>query len=676
MDSTQLQDIQKQITAGHFEQALKACDTGLAAEPDNPDLLYMAAVCLRYLSRFEDALERLSHLKLITPEHGRACQEEGHVFRNSGQDQRAVRAYAFACQYNPALVSAWRSQLELLQRLGRSEQAEFVGKRLAEIESLPKPLLAAMDLVYQGKILKAEDICRQFLLKVPHNVEGMRLLADIGIRLGVLDDAEFLLESAVTLKPDHTGARSDYIQVLRKKQKFVAALEQAKTLLASEPDNLQYQSMYAVECMQSGDFEEALAAFDKVLDRVPDDPITLTSQGHALKTIGRTDDAIASYRRAIDKHPSHGEAYYSLANLKTYRFDDDLLNQMTGLQNSPDLGFMDRVHLAFALGSAFEDREDYARSFEFYESGNRFKKQKSRYSAERMREEFEAQREVCTEALLSRREASGFAAADPIFIVGLPRAGSTLLEQILASHSQVDGTLELPNILSLSQKLRRGGERERISAEPRYPQVLTELDDETLRKFGEQYITDTRIHRQGAPFFIDKMPNNFRHIGLIKLILPNAKIIDARRHAMSCCFSGYKQLFAEGQEFSYSLEDIGQYYHDYIELMDHWCQVLPGEVLMVNHEDVVDDLEGQVRRLLDFCELPFEGSCVNYHETERNVRTPSSEQVRQPIFRSSLETWQHYEEWLTPLKEALGADIRQEYSISYGDRKLYSQSNL
>ncbi|MBT5008275.1 MAG: sulfotransferase, partial [Halieaceae bacterium] len=281
------------------------------------------------------------------------------------------------------------------------------------------------------------------------------------------------------------------------------------------------------------------------------------------------------------------------------------------------------------------------------------KQAQSRYHADDTTEEFAAQKQACTKSLFSSRENTGCQAPDPIFIVGLPRAGSTLLEQILSSHSQVDGTLELPNVLSLASRLRRQG---RASGTP-YPDNLASIPPEQLLEFGEQFIEDTKIHRQGAPLFIDKMPNNFRHIGLISLILPNAKVIDARRAPMACCFSGYKQLFADGQLFSYSLPDLGNYYRDYVDLMEHWDKVLPGFVLRVQHEDVVKDLETQVRRMLDFCGLEFEEACMNFHETERNVRTPSSEQVRQPIFDTAIEQWKQFEPWLSPLKQALGPEL-------------------
>ena len=479
----------------------------------------------------------------------------------------------------------------------------------------------------------------------------MRLLAEIATRNNVFDDAEFLLESAVAFDASHRQARIDYVQVLSKRQRFQKAVEEAKALLDKTPDNPQLQSLYAIQCMQLGDYETALELFDKILERVPHDPVTNVSKGHALKTGGRSGEAVEAYRAALGSQPLYCDAWYSLANLKVYRFDDAELSAMEALESNPHLGGQDRVYLQFALGKAYEDRADYAQSFQHYAKGNAIKKAQLQYRAEGTTKECDDQIAACTPEVFARE--TGCEAPDPIFILGLPRAGSTLLEQILSSHSMVDGTMELPNVLSISGKLRRLGQRQ---GNQKYPFNLAELSAEQLAILGEEYIRDTRIHRLGAPFFIDKMPNNFRHIGLIKLMLPNAKVIDARRDPMSCCFSGFKQLFAEGQMFSYDLEDIGQYYLDYVRLMEHWDQVLPGFVLKVQHEHVVSDLETEVRRLLDFCGLPFEESCLEFHKTERNVRTPSSEQVRQPIFSTALEQWKHFEPWLGPLKARLGAD--------------------
>ena len=646
-----LRSIQEKVVAKRFDEAMSDLAHVLATDPDNADALYMSAVCRRYTAEFQSALEFLAQLKTVSPENGRAHQEEGHTFRDMGRPDDALLAYSRACRLNPALEASWQGQVKILSGKGKLREARKVQAQLEYLKKLPRQLIAVMDLIAQGKLFKAEDICRQFLQKVPHEVEGMRLLADIGMRLGVLDDAEFLLESALVFEPDNVQVRIDYIQVLRKRQKFGQALEQAKSLITQSPGNLQFQSLFAVECMQTGDYETALDVFDDVLQQIPGDPVTLTSKGHAHKTCGNYEASVSSYHAALANHPEHGEAWYSLANLKVYTFDNSEITNMHAQEGSNNLSHMDRVYLYFALGKAYEDQGDCAASFEYYKRGNRLKKTQSRYDAGKMSEDLAAQAKICTADFFDRKSGVGNNASDPIFILGLPRAGSTLLEQILSSHPQVDGTLELPNILSLSQHLRRRG---RQSDASEYPQILEELSDEELTKFGEEYIRDTRIHRQSAPFFIDKMPNNFRHVGLIHLILPNAKIIDARRYPMSCCFSGFKQLFAEGQEFTYGLEEIGRYYRDYVGLMDHWDKVLPGKVLRVQYENVVADLEAEVRRLLEHCELPFDEACLDYHKTERSIRTPSSEQVRQPIYQAGLESWQPFEQFLDPLKAALG----------------------
>ena len=460
----------------------------------------MTAVCHRYLREFDAALATLTRLKALAPENGRAHQEEGHAYRDSSRYDRALNAYARACRFNPALVASWRAQYLILRNRGIDGQAEQVKAQLDYLERLPKPLVGVMDLVSQGKLLKAEDVCRQFLKKMPHHVEAMRLLADIGIRLGVLTDAEFLLESAHRLAPTNVRVHIDYIGALRKRQKFASAREQARRLLETSPDNPQFQSICAIECMQTGDYDAALSLFDSVLKQIPGDPVTLTSKGHAYKTRGQYDDSVASYRAAVENHPQHGEAWYSLSNLKVYSFGDAEVARMQTQASNQDLSHADRAHLSFALGKAHEDRNDFDASFRYYEQGNRLKGQSSRYDADKMTEELQAQSRVCTAGMLARGAMAGHQAADPIFVVGLPRAGSTLLEQILSSHSKIDGTLELPNILSLSQQLRRRGRLR--DDEPGYPGDPDGAVGRGARcEFGRQYIDDTRIHRKDAPFF-------------------------------------------------------------------------------------------------------------------------------------------------------------------------------
>lgn len=658
--SNSIAAIQKRIVAREFAGALEDLDEIRKTHPDSEDALYMGALCHRYTQQFQNSLQLLRRLVDLTPDSGRAWQEIGHTHRDAGQLDQALEAYERASQLNPALEGTWNSILKIAARLGRERFAQFARDNIQRLKDTPQPLVVAADMIAEGKLIQAEDICRQFLQKVPHHIEAMRLLADIGLRLGALADGEFLLESAVLFAPDNDQVRMDYVQALQKRQYYAKAMGQAKQLLGRQPESARFQSLYAVSAVQAGEYETALQMFDKVLETLPNDPQTLTSKGHVLKTRGDFDGSVSAYRQALTSHPEHGEAYYSLANLKTYQYTDEELAAMHAQEGNSRLAVMQRVYLSFALGKAYEDDNEYDASFKHYAKANQLKKALSRYRAEITSAEMLAQSEVFDTKFFQDKGPTGHAAPDPIFIVGLPRAGSTLLEQILSSHSQVDGTQELPNILALAQSLRRRARQEHGSE---YPAILSELDDQELTSFGETFIEETAIHRQGAPFFIDKMPNNFRHIGLIKLILPNAKIIDARRHPMSGGFSIFKQLFAEGQEFSYSLEDIGQYYRDYVQLMDHWDQVLPGFVLRVQHEEVVEDLETQVRRMLDFCGLPFEESCLRYHETQRNVRTPSSEQVRQPIFTTALEQWRNYEQWLDPLKDALGPEVLARYPV-------------
>ena len=652
-------DVKKLMQAGDFAASERSLNLLLSKVPSNGDVLYMLAVCYRYQKRYPEALDTLRKLRFSVPDHSRAYQEIGHVYRAMNQVDAALNSYSQAVLINPALEASIRCQIEVLREVNRSDLALRLAdleRDLLELRATPPPLIAVTDLISQGKLVKAEKLCKAFMLKNPKHIEGMRLLADIAIRLGVLEDAEFLLETAVKFSPLSTKPRIDYIQVLRKQQKYEAALSHAKVLVEQEPKNPQFQSVFAVESMQSGDYDTALRTFDSILKILPEEPATLTSRGNALKTQGKKEEAIDSYRRAIKKYPAHGEAYYSLANLKLFTFTDTEIAAMESQEQNPGVSHMARIYLDFALGKAFEDMGDYDKAFSYYERGNSFKRSQSRFISEDLTAEFKAQAEVFSQGFVQKHTDSGFDAPDPIFIVGLPRSGSTLLEQILASHSKIDGTMELPNILSLAQKLRRG---DKMSGTSHYPSILKTMDAQSLRSFGEAYINDTRVHRGQAPFFIDKMPNNFRHIGLINLILPNAKIIDARRHPMGCCFSAFKQLFHEGQEFSYGLKEVGTYYKDYVDLMDHWDEVLPEKVLRVQYEEVVADLETQVRRILDYCGLDFEESCVSFYETDRAVRTPSSEQVRQPIYKSGVEQWKNFEGNLDPLKQALGPVLKR-----------------
>jgi tetratricopeptide (TPR) repeat protein len=481
----------------------------------------------------------------------------------------------------------------------------------------------------------------------------MRLLARIGMARNVFDDAELLLGAVLERAPNYRAARKEYAESLIELHRYADAQRELERLMREDPENRRfYQGLYATAAMGLGDHERAIGLYRSLLEGSRDDADLHLSIAHALKTLGRREEAIESYRKAAAVRPNFGDAYWSLANLKTYRFTDEELKRLRAAEADPGVEAIDRFHLCFALGKALEDRSEFAESFRYYTLGNSLKRATSRYRPDIVENNTRRQIEICTRDFFAKRHGWGAPDRDPIFIVGLPRSGSTLIEQILASHSQVEGTQELANVQQIVSRLRG---RDPDPANPRYPQILEDLTAEECRELGRKYLSDTRVFRASAtPYFIDKMPNNFRHLGVIRLLLPNAKIIDARREPMACCFSNLKQLFAKGQEFTYGIEDIARYYRTYLELMRHWDDVLPGWVLRVHHEDVVEDLEGNVRRLLDFCGLDFEPQCIEFHKTVRSVRTASSEQVRRPINREGLDQWRNFETWLGPLKTALG----------------------
>jgi tetratricopeptide (TPR) repeat protein len=643
--------IQALLERNQFAPALAAAQALLAEVPENRDVLYLVAVSQRFLKRIPDALATLARLEHFHPDYPRLFQERGHCYVAMRSARPAIEAFARAVQLNPALPASWKALEALHRMVGQRKDAQIAAGHVARLAALPVEIVTAFSMFADGEIFEAERVVRQYLLTHGNHIEGMRLLAQIGVKLDILDDAEILLESVLVLAPDYHAARYEYAIVLLQRHKHVQALEQMEKLLKTDPDNRVYRTTHATVRSGFGDVEGALPLYRELLREKPNEPELPLSIAHVLKALGRPQEAIDSYRAAAAVRPSYGEAYWSLANMKTYRFTDDEIARMRAEEAAPSVRLVDRYHLCFALGKALEDRGRYAESFACYERGNALKLTECRYRPEFTELNAQLQKEVCTREFFAARQGYGCDSTAPIFIVGLPRSGSTLIEQILASHSQVEGTMELADIPRLVQTLQG---RETDPGNRRYPGVLAELGPEDFRRLGEKYLADSLAYRSGKPYFIDKMPNNFRHIGLIHLMLPNAKIIDARRNAMACCFSNYKQLFASGQQFTYSIEYIARYYRSYVELMAHWDDVLPGRTLRVQHESVVDDLETNVRRILEFCGLDFEPACVEFHKTERRVHTASSEQVRQPIYKEGVDHWRNFEPWLGPLRAALG----------------------
>jgi tetratricopeptide (TPR) repeat protein len=660
-DGPEVQDIRALLNARRFADAAQAAARLAAAAPGHRDALYLLALAQRQQHRLRDALATLEQLERHHPAFSRLFQERGHCYLALKDAPRAIAAYRRAVELNTTLAATWSMLEGLYRMLGDARNAAFAATQVATLKALPLPVMTATNLYCDGDLVAAEDIIRAFLLEHGDHIEAMRLLARIGIDHEVYDDAELLLAAVLERKPEYTAARHEYAWVLMGRHKYREALAELDRLITGDPENRAFRTLRATATVGLGQHEAALELYRTLIKEAPAEGREAAdlhlSAAHALKTLGRQTEAIEEYGAAARARPGFGDAWWSLANLKTYRFSDAELERMHAAESAAGTSVVDRYHLCFALGKAYEDRGDYAESWRCYERGNALKRAESRYRPEPVERNTANQQKVCTREFFRERAACGVASNEPIFVLGLPRSGSTLIEQIVASHSQVDGTQELANVPRFVLELQgRDPDREN----PRYPAILAHLPPEAFVQLATRYLEETRLYRGSRPRFIDKMPNNFRHISLIQLMFPNAKIIDARREPMACCFGIYKQLFARGQEFAYSIPDIARYYRTYLELMEHWDRVLPGRVLRVHHEDVVEDLEGGVRRILEHCELPFEPACLEFHRTQRSVRTASSEQVRQPIFREGLDQWRHFEPWLEPLREALG-DALERY---------------
>jgi len=642
-------------------QKLLATDPALAAEqaseilksvPGHPLAQLLLGVARRHGGDLPAALAALEPLAHAQPGWFAAHYELGLTFGAARRGDEAVAALRRALELKPDLGDAWRALADHLGALGDPEGADAAYAQHLKFASHDPRLLEAGAALVENRIAQAEALLRAHLKQHPTDVAAIRMLAEVAARLGRFGDSEVLLARCLELAPSFTAARHNYATILNRQGKGAQALAEIERVLALEPDNPGYRNLNAAILGRIGEYGRAIETYEGVLAEYPKQPNAWMSYGHVLKSAGRREDSIAAYRRALELRPGFGESWWSLANLKTVPFAPADLAAMRAQLAKPDLSPADCYHFHFAIGKALEDRGSWADAFSHYEQGNRLRRSLVQYDADENTGHVARSKALFSKTFFAERGDFGAAAPDPIFIVGLPRAGSTLLEQILSSHSAVEGTMELPDVISIARVL---GERKTRSQESKYPEVLATLGAAEFRALGERYIEQTRIQRKtGAPLFIDKMPNNFAHIGLIHLMLPNAKIIDARRHPLGSCFSAYKQHFARGQHFTYDLAELGRYYRDYVELMAHFDVALPGRVHRVFYERMIDDTEAEVRRLLDYCGLPFEGGCLRFYENERAVRTASSEQVRQPIYREAVEHWRHFESWLGPLKAALG----------------------
>jgi tetratricopeptide (TPR) repeat protein len=628
----------------------------------SPDLternaLLQKAAELRSGQRVQEAMTVLKLLQSLHPQFSRLHQERGHCYVQLRDAPAAIEALQEAVRLNPTLPTSW-DMLEQLYRLkGDTAQAAAAAKNLNTLKQLPPEVVIANSLFADGDYEPAEDVIRNYLRKDSGNVGALRLLARICQERGALTEAETLLNVVLARAPDYDAARLDYAMALLQQQKYLAARREIEFLLEQDSENRHYLKQYGAACIGLGDYEPVIDAYGKLLAHMPlsgpEAADLLLWRANALKTTGRQKDAIADYRASLAAQPDYGVAWFGLANLKTYRFTDAEISRMRTAEMQPTIEDMDRVYLCFALGKALEDLRDYEASWQYYQRGNVVRRAIGCWRPDTAEAATRRLENTFTAAFFASRKGWGAEDTAPIFVVGLPRSGSTLIEQILASHSAIEGTQELTEIDRYAGELCG---RDADCGLPQAPEALLKLTAQEARALGERFLAETRGYRRTSkPFFIDKMPNNFRHVGLIHLILPRSIIIDVRREPMACCFSNLKQLFGTtNQEFTYDARHVARYYRSYLDLMRHWETVLPGRILKVQYEDVVDDLEGNVRRILAHSGLPFEPACLAFHENQRSVRTPSSEQVRQPIAREGLTQWKNYERWLAPLRDALG----------------------
>jgi len=624
----------------------------LVAAPGDPAARLILGMSHNALGEHEKALEVLQPLAGEQPEAPRLQLELGLALAALGRREEAIATLERAAKLQPTLPTVWLRMADLLDAGGDRARAANAYLLHARTGMHDAQLMAAGEALSSGKLPDAERLLRERLRVAPNDVAAMRMLAELGARVGRNEQALALLERCLQLAPGFAMARHNYALILDRCNRHEDALVEVESLLAAEADNAALQNLKAVVLGKLGNYGSAIRLYESILGTRPKEPRVWMSLGHALKTEGHADRAITAYRRAIELNPDFGSAWWSLANLKTVRFDaGDIAAMQRRLQRS-DLDDEQRLHFEFALGKALEDAGEYADSFAHYARGNALRRTQLPYSAEQNAQRRRRAQAVYTRGFLAERAGVGHDDPAPVFIVGMPRAGSTLVEQILSSHPQVEATMELPDIIAITRDLRsRSAQPETTS----YHDIVASMDPAEFKALGERYLRTTRVQRkQGRPFFIDKMPNNFAQVGLIHLILPNAKIIDARRHPLACGFSNFKQHFARGQAFSYDLADMGRYYADYVALMAHFDELLPGRIHRVTYEEMVDDTEAQVRALLDYCGLGFDERCLRFFENERAVRTASSEQVRRPIYREGVDQWRNYESWLYPLKLALG----------------------
>mgnify|MGYP001187034937 FL=1 len=643
------------LKSGANEEAEALCREVLERDSGDINFVCLLGSILGRRGALNEALELLQRAVKVAPGHAKAQEDLGTVLLTLNRPEEAVIHLERARELSPAHPPLLSKLSAAKQKLGMNADADALRREAAAQSPSHAKLDEATKLFVQGKFRESEKLAQQLVRENPHDVNAALLLARLAMMANCYEDARAILEKIIAREPSFIAAWHDLGTVLKELHHYEKAVEVLNDALSLQPENALTHYFLGAALAMAARPADAVEAYQRAVELDPELPGAHIGLGHVLKTVGDQEKGIAAYRRAIELRPNFGETYYSLANLKTFRFTPSDIDEMNQRVGDTSLPVDCRVHFAFALGKAYEDLKEYDKSFENYALANRLHRDTIAYDPVQTEIAHERMRETFSEAYFQQNKgAEGCQAPDPIFIVGLPRSGSTLLEQILASHSLVDGTSELPDISMIAQSLTKP------KIGQAFPQCMPDLSPQAVRELGESYLEQTRRHRGTAPFFTDKMPNNFVYVGFIKAILPNAKIIDARRHPMDSCFGCFKQHFAKGQTFTYDLFELGEFYLEYLQMMEHWDAALPGEVLRVQYENVVEDLEPEVRRILEFCGLPFEDGCVHFHENKRAVRTASSEQVRQPIYKDSVQTWRRFGSNLDSLRDILSPVVTDQ----------------
>jgi len=637
------------IKSGQLGPAEEYCRSFLEQSPDDINVLGLLGAILLKLERPDDAKLFLEKAIRLEPEFAKPYEDLGFLNLRTGDLDQAIRYFEEAIRLDPEQPGAWSGLADALIRNGDEERARTARRRFLELSPSGRTIAEASRSWHAGDAARAEELCEDVLKTDPANTDALRLLASIAIEDERYVIAEGLLKRLVKLASNHYLAHSELGRFLGDRGRIPEAIEEMQIAAKLDPNVADNHRTLGDLLSVVGNTEDALAAYEAALQIEPANAAALAGRGHALRILGRSAEAIAAYEQCTSQRPDVGDAWWSLATMRGYAFSDEQMSTMRQQLESEDGDANTRIHMAFALARAAESQDRYDEAWTHYQHGSRLKRAQVKYDPVTTEMTHNSMIQTCDSELLERSGSADFSEPGPIFVLGMPRSGSTLVEQILASHSMVEGSGELPYIVMLTSAL--GGTQQDTK---RYPEALDDMTADQVLAIGESYLYHTRSHReQKLPYFTDKMPANFTHVGLIHMALPHARIIDARRHPLDTCIGNFRQLFAQGKNMTYDLYELAEYYLEYDRIMAHWDTVLPGRVLRVRYEDVVADLEGQTRRLLDYCGLPYEDACLNFHRNERPVNTASSEQVRQPIYADSVGYWKNYESQLDEIKEIL-----------------------